>query len=67
MIAGRGLEHQRRPRRYHVQPAAGVEQIGKPEQVALVGSASVVEDEQTVGNGSGGPLEEGERGGDEAA
>ena len=49
MIAGRARQLQRRPRRDDVQPAPRVEHVGEAEQVALVGAAAVMEDEQALG------------------
>ena len=48
VVAGRAVEQQRRARGDHPQPLPRIEQIGEPEQVALVGAASVVEDEQAL-------------------
>ena len=49
VVAGRARQRQRRPRRDHPQPPLGVERVGQPQQVALVGAAPVVEDEQALG------------------
>ena len=45
-----------------MQPAIGIQDVGQPEEVALVGAAAVVEDEQPIGVAAGGPLEMGEYG-----
>jgi hypothetical protein len=37
-----------------VQPAFGVEHIGQPEQVAFIGSAAVMEDQEALGFSPGG-------------
>ena len=44
----RARQRQRRPRRDDVQPPLGVEHVGEAEQVALVGAAAVMEDEQPL-------------------
>jgi hypothetical protein len=49
VIARRPFENQWGPWRNHVQPPLRIERIGKPQQVPLVGPASVVEHEQTLG------------------
>ena len=61
VVAGRARQLQRRPRRDHLQPPLGVERVGEPEQVALVGPAAVVEHQQPLGLRRGGALEVDER------
>ena len=44
-----GRQPQRSARRHPEQPALGIEHIEEREEVALVGSAAVEEDEQPLG------------------
>src|SRR5206468_171027 len=55
-VVARAAQRQRRAGSNDVQPPAWVEVIGEREQVALVGAAAVVEDEQAGRIGPGGPL-----------
>ena len=57
VIAGRARQAQRRPRRHHPQPPLGVEVVGEADQVALVGAAAVVEDQQPLGVSPARPFE----------
>ena len=41
-----------------MEPAGGVERVGEPDQVVLVGAAAVVQDEQPLGNAGGGSFVE---------
>ena len=56
VVAGRARQPKRRPRRDHLQPPIGVERVGEAEQVALVGPAAVMEDEQPLRVPGGRPL-----------
>ena len=49
MVAGQALEDEWSARSDDVQAALGVERVGETEQVVLVGTTAVVEDEQAVG------------------
>ena len=49
VVAGPARDLQRRARGDDVQPALGVEHLGQPEQVGLVGAAAMVEDHQPLG------------------
>ena len=42
----------------HVEPAGGVERVGEPDQVVLVGAPAVVQDEQPLGSAGGGSFVE---------
>jgi hypothetical protein len=44
-----------------VQAPAGVEDVGQRKEVALIGSAAVVQDQETVWIGGSGPFFEDER------
>jgi hypothetical protein len=56
-VVARGTrQRQRGARRHDVEPLLGVEHVGGAEQVALVGPAAVVENEQAGGVAGGRPL-----------
>ena len=60
VVARPTRQGQRPARRGHVQAAAGVEHVGQPEQVVLVGAAPVVEHQQAGRVALGGALAKGQ-------
>ena len=56
VVAGPAGDHQRRARGDDVQAPLRVEDVGEPEQILLVGSPAVVEDQQAARLAGGRPL-----------
>src|SRR5436305_4198377 len=61
VVAGRSGKLQRRPRRHHLKSLLRIEEVGEADQVALVGAAAVVEDQQSLRVAGGGAFEMKER------